>query len=144
MLTFSLQNDHYFLQFTIYFLFFFLKYLQGYSRTRELDSEELLEQLPALQQLLYRLIGCRVAYRELAIYLFHPNMCTNLVFIILIHLCKIIYVAFWLYSQKEQLSSTTLYSMRWPWYDLQVQFCFIFSQIWKCYLIVNGVSKREL
>ncbi|XP_070667123.1 putative clathrin assembly protein At2g01600 isoform X3 [Malus domestica] len=32
---------------------------KGYSRTRELDSEELLEQLPALQQLLYRLIGCR-------------------------------------------------------------------------------------
>ncbi|XP_024025040.1 putative clathrin assembly protein At2g01600 [Morus notabilis] len=32
---------------------------KGYSRTRELDSEELLEQLPALQQLLYRLISCR-------------------------------------------------------------------------------------
>ncbi|XP_039018008.1 putative clathrin assembly protein At2g01600 isoform X2 [Hibiscus syriacus] len=32
---------------------------KGYSRTRELDSEELLTQLPALQQLLYRLIGCR-------------------------------------------------------------------------------------
>ncbi|XP_047308281.1 putative clathrin assembly protein At2g01600 [Impatiens glandulifera] len=32
---------------------------KGYSRTRELDSEELMEQLPALQQLLYRLIGCR-------------------------------------------------------------------------------------
>ncbi|XP_021292853.1 putative clathrin assembly protein At2g01600 [Herrania umbratica] len=32
---------------------------KGYSRTRELDSEELLEQLPALQHLLYRLIGCR-------------------------------------------------------------------------------------
>lgn len=32
---------------------------KGYSRTRELDSEELLEHLPALQQLLYRLIGCR-------------------------------------------------------------------------------------
>ncbi|KAE9450918.1 hypothetical protein C3L33_17182, partial [Rhododendron williamsianum] len=32
---------------------------KGYSRTRELDSEELLEQLPALQQLLYRLVGCR-------------------------------------------------------------------------------------
>ncbi|PHT47951.1 putative clathrin assembly protein [Capsicum baccatum] len=32
---------------------------KGYSRTRELPSEELLEQLPALQQLLYRLIGCR-------------------------------------------------------------------------------------
>lgn len=33
---------------------------QGYSRTRDLNGEELLEQLPALQQLLYRLIGCRV------------------------------------------------------------------------------------
>ncbi|XP_057960437.1 putative clathrin assembly protein At2g01600 isoform X1 [Malania oleifera] len=32
---------------------------QGYSRTRDLDSEGLLEQLPALQQLLFRLIGCR-------------------------------------------------------------------------------------
>ncbi|KAK9091564.1 hypothetical protein Sjap_024741 [Stephania japonica] len=32
---------------------------KGYSRTRDLESEELLEQLPALQQLLYRLIGCR-------------------------------------------------------------------------------------
>lgn len=32
---------------------------KGHSRTRELDTEDLLEQLPALQQLLYRLIGCR-------------------------------------------------------------------------------------
>ncbi|KAG9456778.1 hypothetical protein H6P81_001286 [Aristolochia fimbriata] len=32
---------------------------KGYSRTRDLECEELLEQLPALQQLLYRLIGCR-------------------------------------------------------------------------------------
>ncbi|CAI9096027.1 OLC1v1032089C1 [Oldenlandia corymbosa var. corymbosa] len=32
---------------------------KGFCRTRDLDSEELLEQLPALQQLLYRLIGCR-------------------------------------------------------------------------------------
>ncbi|XP_074295986.1 putative clathrin assembly protein At2g01600 [Silene latifolia] len=32
---------------------------KGYSRTRDLDSEDLLEHLPALQQLLYRLIGCR-------------------------------------------------------------------------------------
>lgn len=32
---------------------------KGHSRTRELDAEALLEQLPALQQLLYRLIGCR-------------------------------------------------------------------------------------
>ncbi|KAL4361298.1 hypothetical protein GQ457_04G009420 [Hibiscus cannabinus] len=32
---------------------------RGYSRTRDLYSEELLTQLPALQQLLYRLIGCR-------------------------------------------------------------------------------------
>ncbi|KAF8389986.1 hypothetical protein HHK36_024506 [Tetracentron sinense] len=32
---------------------------KGYGRTRDLGSEEMLEQLPALQQLLYRLIGCR-------------------------------------------------------------------------------------
>ncbi|GJM93471.1 hypothetical protein PR202_ga10029 [Eleusine coracana subsp. coracana] len=32
---------------------------KGYSRTRELESQDLLEHLPALQQLLYRLIGCR-------------------------------------------------------------------------------------
>lgn len=32
---------------------------KGHSRTRGLSSEELLDQLPALQQLLYRLIGCR-------------------------------------------------------------------------------------
>ncbi|KAK1320783.1 putative clathrin assembly protein [Acorus calamus] len=31
---------------------------KGHSRFRDLESEELLEQLPALQQLLYRLIGC--------------------------------------------------------------------------------------
>uniref|UniRef100_A0A166EEY8 ENTH domain-containing protein n=1 Tax=Daucus carota subsp. sativus TaxID=79200 RepID=A0A166EEY8_DAUCS len=29
------------------------------SRTRDLDGEQLMEQLPALQQLLYRLVGCR-------------------------------------------------------------------------------------
>ncbi|KAL5203325.1 hypothetical protein ABZP36_014277 [Zizania latifolia] len=32
---------------------------KGHSRTRELESQDLLEQLPALQQLLYRLVGCR-------------------------------------------------------------------------------------
>ncbi|CAI9761943.1 unnamed protein product [Fraxinus pennsylvanica] len=32
---------------------------KGYSRTRNLDSEELLDQLPTLQKLLYRLVGCR-------------------------------------------------------------------------------------
>ncbi|QCD83674.1 putative clathrin assembly protein At2g01600 [Vigna unguiculata] len=32
---------------------------KGHSKTRDLDSEELLEQLPALQQLLHRLVGCR-------------------------------------------------------------------------------------
>ncbi|WVZ24214.1 hypothetical protein V8G54_002758 [Vigna mungo] len=32
---------------------------KGYSKTRDLDSEELLEHLPALQQLLHRLVGCR-------------------------------------------------------------------------------------
>ncbi|MFS7993003.1 putative ANTH domain, ENTH domain, phosphoinositide-binding clathrin adaptor, domain 2 [Helianthus anomalus] len=34
---------------------------KGYSRTRDLESEELLEQLPSLQQLLYRLMGCRAS-----------------------------------------------------------------------------------
>uniref|UniRef100_A0A7N0TH31 AP180 N-terminal homology (ANTH) domain-containing protein n=1 Tax=Kalanchoe fedtschenkoi TaxID=63787 RepID=A0A7N0TH31_KALFE len=33
--------------------------VQAHSRTRLLSREELLEQLPALQQLLYRLIGCQ-------------------------------------------------------------------------------------
>ncbi|KAF3326647.1 putative clathrin assembly protein [Carex littledalei] len=32
---------------------------KGHSRMRELESEELLEHMPALQQLLYRLVGCR-------------------------------------------------------------------------------------
>ncbi|KAK7347764.1 hypothetical protein VNO80_22303 [Phaseolus coccineus] len=32
---------------------------KGHSRTRSLTSEGLLEQLPALQQLLYRLVGCQ-------------------------------------------------------------------------------------
>ncbi|KAH1040679.1 hypothetical protein J1N35_042422 [Gossypium stocksii] len=32
---------------------------KDYSKTTELDSEEMLEQLPALQQLLYRLMGCQ-------------------------------------------------------------------------------------
>ncbi|KAL2558948.1 putative clathrin assembly protein [Forsythia ovata] len=32
---------------------------KGYGRARDLDSEELLEQLPVLQKLLYRLFGCR-------------------------------------------------------------------------------------
>ncbi|KAH9305313.1 hypothetical protein KI387_009717, partial [Taxus chinensis] len=31
----------------------------GHSRTRDLDTESLLEHLPALQQLLYRLVGCQ-------------------------------------------------------------------------------------
>lgn len=33
---------------------------QVHSRTRMLGADELLEQLPALQQLLYRLVGCQV------------------------------------------------------------------------------------
>ena len=53
--------------------FFFHR--QGYSRTRELDSEELLEQLPALQQLLYRLIGCRVKHLELLDHQFFLPVC---------------------------------------------------------------------
>lgn len=37
--------------------------LQGQSRTRTLDQDDLLEQLPALQQLLFRLVGCQVEER---------------------------------------------------------------------------------
>lgn len=33
--------------------------VQGHSRTRELETDDLLEQLPALQKLLYRLVGCQ-------------------------------------------------------------------------------------
>ena len=42
----------------IYFLFYHCS--QGHNRTRDLDNEDLLEHLPALQQLLYRLVGCQV------------------------------------------------------------------------------------
>lgn len=49
----------------LYYLLSFLRVFdfgneQGYSKTRDLDGEKLLEQLPALQQLLHRLIGCKV------------------------------------------------------------------------------------
>lgn len=33
--------------------------MQGHSKTRELDTPDLLEQLPALQQTLYRLLNCQ-------------------------------------------------------------------------------------
>eukprot|EP00250_Pteridium_aquilinum_P002371 c12568_g1_i1 orf=533-2239(-) len=33
--------------------------VQGHSKTRDLETDDLLEQLPALQQLLYRLVGCQ-------------------------------------------------------------------------------------
>ncbi len=33
--------------------------VQGHSKTRELDTPDLLEQLPALQQTLYRLLNCQ-------------------------------------------------------------------------------------
>ncbi|KAK4409716.1 putative clathrin assembly protein [Sesamum angolense] len=36
-----------------------LECFRGYSRTRDLIGEELLDQLPALQQLLFRLVGCQ-------------------------------------------------------------------------------------
>jgi len=36
-----------------------------------LDSEELLEQLPSLQQLLYRLFVCRVLFGDFLIFCFH-------------------------------------------------------------------------
>lgn len=56
---------------------------QGYSRTRELDSEELLEQLPALQQLLYRLIGCKVIF---ILSTFHSYLSLQLLLILFIYI----------------------------------------------------------
>ncbi|XP_019150627.1 PREDICTED: putative clathrin assembly protein At5g35200 isoform X2 [Ipomoea nil] len=38
------------------------------SRTKDLDTPDLLEQLPALQQLLYRVIGCQVALESIKVY----------------------------------------------------------------------------
>ncbi|MCH85677.1 clathrin assembly family protein, partial [Trifolium medium] len=38
------------------------------ERTKDLDTAELLEQLPALQQLLYRVISCQVASESIKIY----------------------------------------------------------------------------
>ena len=32
------------------------------QRTKDLDTAELLEQLPALQELLYRVLGCQVIH----------------------------------------------------------------------------------
>jgi hypothetical protein len=54
-----------FLLYTVFHVYLFFK--QGHSKTRDLDSEELLEQLPALQQLLYRLVGCRVIMQNMRI-----------------------------------------------------------------------------
>ncbi|KAI3505625.1 hypothetical protein L1887_27758 [Cichorium endivia] len=43
--------------------------MKGYRRISDLESEELLEHLPALQQLLYRLMGCRPEGAAVGIYL---------------------------------------------------------------------------
>lgn len=51
---------------------------QGYSRTRDLESEELLEQLPALQQLLHRLVGCQVLFLVLFNVNFFPCSVSDL------------------------------------------------------------------
>ncbi|MFS8005574.1 hypothetical protein Hanom_Chr13g01238941 [Helianthus anomalus] len=39
-----------------------------YSGTRDLDSEKLLEQLPSLQQLLYRLMACKVRFNHYSVH----------------------------------------------------------------------------
>lgn len=66
--------QHYFWRFVHFTML--ISFLQGYSRTRELDSEELLEQLPALQQLLYRLMGCRVLSCESQDFYIQQSLCT--------------------------------------------------------------------
>lgn len=45
------------------------KMVQFLQRTKDLETAELLEQLPSLQQLLYRLLGCQVMSASCSIYL---------------------------------------------------------------------------
>ncbi|KAI3917674.1 hypothetical protein MKW98_021436 [Papaver atlanticum] len=51
-------------------------YIAGHSRTRLLNREDLFEHLPALQQMLYRLIGCQPEGGALVCML--PNLSTFL------------------------------------------------------------------
>lgn len=80
---------------------------QGYSRTRDLDSEDLLEQLPALQQLLYRLVGCRV-------WNFFLSMGKLLLEHSAMEVDKKIDGNFF-FSQKALRLAIMLYSMLWLW-----------------------------
>lgn len=83
--------------------------LQGQSRTRSIGKDDLLEQLPALQQLLFRLVGCQV---ENSFRLYQVLICSMLQTGIT-HLVKCCNVAC---SLKEQRLETTSYSMPWLWY----------------------------
>ncbi|GFP82580.1 putative clathrin assembly protein at2g01600 [Phtheirospermum japonicum] len=50
-----------------------------YKRTKDLHTTELLEHLPALQQLMYRVLGCQVASESIKIYKAISDGCVNLV-----------------------------------------------------------------
>jgi len=51
-----------YVEFDFVSVFFWLSIFQGHSRTRSLCCPDLLEQLPALQQLLFRLTNCQVVW----------------------------------------------------------------------------------
>lgn len=76
---------------------------QGYSRTRELDSEELLEHLPALQQLLYRLIGCRVSFWHLWIFRFCLILIITFFFRIWLYFVKFFTLTFYKHENDLML-----------------------------------------
>ncbi|KAG6424187.1 hypothetical protein SASPL_114600 [Salvia splendens] len=53
--------------------------MECYRRTKDLDTPDLLEHLPALQQLLHRVIGCQVASESIKIYSAISDGIVNLV-----------------------------------------------------------------
>lgn len=75
-----------------------------HSKTRVLNPDQLLDHLPALQQLLYRLICCQVALHS-------PDSS----FLSSLHICISI-VRTMFCSQKDLPATTILSNMPWPWY----------------------------
>lgn len=92
---------------------------QGYSKTRDLDGEELLEQLPALQKLLYRLIGCRVLFFISSVSDVDSSF---LAFVSWLHLLisELSCPHYLFFSQKALLTTIMLYNMHLLWYVIQL------------------------
>lgn len=120
----------------ILFLCIFLSFInfQGHSRTRSLCCPDLLEQLPALQQLLFRLIGCQVksnsscfplyAIRKYDSYFYYGY---NFIFHHWFYWTY--YINFICCSLKEQHLGTFLFNTHLLWCGLFFSFAFIFLEI---------------